>query len=98
MNTPCEWFTDEYGKGIFKDIMKVRACSGFSDDGDRVIELCWKAEQAGYSPIGVTDGGGQISWSTPKLKQLKRTILMGQNDAWLKKAKRLNPKIQILDI
>lgn len=98
MNTPCEWFTDEYGKGVFKDIMKIRACSGFSDDGDRVIELCWKAEQAGYSPIGVTDGGGQISWSTPKLKQLKRTILMGQNDAWLKKAKRLNPKIQILDI
>lgn len=98
MEVPCEWFTDEYGKGKFKDIMGVRAYSGFSDDGDRTIELCWKAEQAGYSPIGITDGGGQISWSTDKLKQLKRTIFVGQNPEWLKDAKEINPKIQILNI
>jgi uncharacterized protein with von Willebrand factor type A (vWA) domain len=112
MECPCEWFSgrgqsiraykreigEGYFKGKFKDIMPVRASSGFSDDGDRVIELCWQAEQLGYSPIGVTDGGGQLSWSVDKLKQLKRTVLVGQNHYWLEKAKSYNPKVQILDI
>lgn len=98
MEVPCEWFTNRYGKGKFKDIMDVSAYSGFDDDGDRTIELCWKAEQAGYSPIGVTDGGGQISWSTEKLKQLRRTILVGQSPRWLERAKKINPHIQTLDI
>ena len=98
MEVPCEWFTDRYGKGKFKDIMRVYATSGFNDDGDRTIELCWKAEQAGYSPIGVTDGGGQISWAKDMLKQLKRTVFVGQNKQWLDKAKEINPNIQILDI
>lgn len=98
MEVPCEWFTHRYGKGKFKDIMHVYANSGFNDDGDRVIELCWKAEQQGYSPIGVTDGGGQLSWSIDKLKQLKRTIIVGQNPYWLKKVKEINPSVQTLDI
>lgn len=98
MEVPCEWFTHRYGKGKFKDIMHVYATSGFNDDGDRVIELCWKAEQQGYSPIGVTDGGGQLSWSIDKLKQLKRTIIVGQNPYWLKKVKEINPSVQTLDI
>lgn len=98
MEVPCEWFTHKYGKGKFKDIMHVYANSGFSDDGDRVIDLCWKAEQQGYSPIGVTDGGGQLSWSIDKLKQLKRTIIVGQNPYWLKKVKEVNPSVQTLDI
>jgi hypothetical protein len=98
MDTPCEWFTGHYGKGTFKDIMKVYATSGFNDDGDRTIDLCWKAEQQGYSPIGVTDGGGGIYWSEDKIKQLKRTILVGQNRRWLEKVKAINPSIQILDI
>jgi hypothetical protein len=63
-----------------------------------VIELCWQAEQKGYSPIGVTDGGGKLSWSKDKLKQLRRTVLVGQNSHWLEKVKRINPSIQTLDI
>ena len=89
---------DGYYKAKFKDFMKVLAHSGYSDDGDRTIELCWLAEQLGYSPIGVTDGGGTISWSKDKLKQLKRTVFVGQNSYWLKKVKEINPKVQILDI
>ena len=112
MHMPCEWFAgcnekipsykreygDGYFKGTFEDIMPVWAQSGYSDDGDRVIELCWQAEQLGYSPIGVTDGGGQISWSRDKLKQLKRTVLVGQNERWLNLAKSVNPRIQTLYI
>lgn len=97
MEVPCEWFTYQYGKGKFKDIMGVYADNGFNDDGDRVIELCLKAEQKGYSPIGITDGGGGI-YRPENLKKLKRTILIGQCKSWLKKAKEINPNIQILDI
>lgn len=112
METPTVWFSgygerikrdpdgrsSDYYKGTFKDFMPVSADNGYSDDGDRTIELCWKAEQQGYSPIGITDGGGQISWSTDKLKELKRTVLVGQNPSWLEEAKKINPKIQTLDI
>ena len=110
MQTPTTWFSGygqkikrdedgrsyDYYKGTFQDFMPVDASGGYSDDGDRTIELCWKAEQQGYSPIGVTDGGGQISWSIDKLKELKRTILVGQSDDWLKDAKKINPKIQTI--
>ena len=98
MSTPCEWFTRTYSKGTFADIMKVHAMSGFYDDGDRTIELCFKAEQKGYSPIGVTDGGGQISWSIDMIKQLKRTVLVGQNKDWLEEVQKINPKIQIISL
>lgn len=112
MDTPCEWFAgvrasiepyktecgDGYFKGKFKDIMPVYASSGFNDDGDRTIELCWQAEQQGYSPIGITDGGGQLDWSKDKLKQLKRTILVGQNKKWLEKVRNVNPSVKTLDI
>jgi len=112
MDMPCEWFAgynalikpykiehkDGYYKGKFKDIMPVQADCGYNDDGDRTIELCWQAEQLGYSPIGVTDGGGQISWSKDKLKQLKRTVLVGQNPHWLEEAKKINPMLQVIDI
>lgn len=113
LDTPTAWFSgwnntavnrdpdgrnSDYYKGKFKDFMKVQANSGYNDDGDRTIELCWKAEQLGYSPIGVTDGGGQISWSKDKLKQLRRTVLVGQNKWWLEEAKKINPRIQTLDI
>lgn len=47
---------DDYYKGTFQDFMEIEACVGYDDDGDRTIELCYKAEQQGYSPIGVTDG------------------------------------------
>lgn len=112
MDLPCEWFAGAYAKitpyekhydgnyykGKFKDIIPVMASSGFSDDGDRTIELCWKAEQLGYSPIGVTDGGGQLEWSKDKLKQLKRTVLVGHRKWWLDECKRVNPTIQVIDI
>ena len=114
MDMPCEWFAgynydspikpyktehcDGYYKAKFRDFMPVRASSGYDDDGDRTIELCWQAEQLGYSPIGVTDGGGQLSWSKDKLKQLKRTVLVGQNSYWLDLVKKVNPRIQTLDI
>lgn len=88
----------DYYKSKFKDFMSLRASSGYSDDGDRTIEMCWKAEQKGYSPIGVTDGGGQIGWSKDMIKQLSRTVLVGQNEQWLKTVQKINPKIQIICI
>lgn len=112
MDVPTAWFSGygekvprdptgrnrDYYKAKFKDFMCVYADSGYNDDGDRTIELCYKAEQAGYSPIGVTDGGGQISWSKDMLKQLKRTVFVGQNKRWLEEVQRINPKVQVLDI
>ena len=110
MDVPTAWFSGaceriprdpegrnyDYFKGKFKDFMPVYANSGYDDDGDRTIELCHKAEKQGYSPIGVTDGGGQISWSRDMIKQLQRTILVGQNEHWLKTVQKINPKIQII--
>lgn len=90
--------SDDYYRSKFKDFMQMRASAGYSDDGDRTIEMCLKAEQEGYSPIGVTDGGGQISWSRDMIKQLSRTVLVGQNEYWLKKVKEINPKIQTICI
>ena len=111
MSIPTEWFSGygekiprnpagrnhDYYKGTFKDIMPVYANSGYSDDGDRVIELCLAAEKQGYSPIGVTDGGGGI-YKPDVLKQLKRTVLVGNRKAWLRKAKEINPRIETIDI
>ena len=110
MDVPTAWFSGacekiprdpegrnyDYFKGKFKDFMPVYANSGYDDDGDRTIELCLKAEKQGYSPIGVTDGGGQISWSRDMIKQLQRTILVGQREGWLKAVQKINPKIQII--
>lgn len=90
--------TESYFKHTYKDFMPVHASGGYRDDGDRVIDLCYQAEQKGFSPIGVTDGGGRLSWSKDKLKQLKRTVLVGQNREWLNKCKEVNPHIQTLDI
>ncbi|MDE6947585.1 MAG: hypothetical protein K2P14_10430 [Anaeroplasmataceae bacterium] len=112
MHCPCEWFAgsepriapykregyDSYYKGQFSDFMDVDANNGYNDDGDRTIELCWKAEQAGFTPIGITDGGGQIGWSIDQIRELKRTVLVGQNKKWLEEVRKINPKIQILDI
>ena len=110
MDVPTAWFSGaceriprdpegrnyDYFKGKFRDFMPVYANSGYDDDGDRTIELCLKAEKQGYSPIGVTDGGGQISWSRDMIKQLQRTILVGQREGWLKAVQKINPKIQII--
>ena len=112
MDTPTAWFSGygakipkdksgrsyDYYKGKFKDFMPIHANNGYSDDGDRTIELCYLAEQQGYSPIGITDGGGRISWSVDMIKQLKRTVLVGQNGRWLEQVKKINPRIQILVI
>lgn len=87
---------DDYYKGTFADFMNISADSGYTDDGDRTIEMCWKAEQAGYSPIGITDGGGRISWSVDMIKQLKRTVLVGHSERWLKAVQEINPNIQII--
>lgn len=111
MDVPTAWFSgycsekiprdpegrnSDYYKGKFRDFMPVYANSGYDDDGDRTIELCWKAEKQGYSPIGVTDGGGSLSWSRDMIKQLQRTILVGQRESWLKAVQKINPKIQII--
>lgn len=110
MDVPTAWFSGygeeiprdpegrnrDYYKGKFRDFMPVCASSGYDDDGDRTIELCLKAEEQGYSPIGVTDGGGQISWSKDMIKQLRRTILIGKSENWLKAVQKINPKIQII--
>jgi hypothetical protein len=87
----------DYHKGKFKDILPVYASSGYGDDGDRVIELCLLAEEKGYSPIGITDGGGGI-YNPAVLKKLKRTILVCREKEWLDEAKRINPSIQTLEI
>ena len=111
MSIPTEWFSGcyakiprnpegrnrDYYKGTFKDIMPVWASGGYNDDGDRVIELCLAAEKQGYSPIGVTDGGGGI-YEPDILKQLKRTVLVGNSKSWLRKAKEINPRIETIDI
>lgn len=87
---------DDYYKGTFADFIHISADSGYSDDGDRTIEMCFNAEQLGYSPIGVTDGGGRISWSVDMIKQLKRTVLVGHSEEWLKAVQKINPNIQII--
>lgn len=87
----------DYHKGKFKDILPVYASSGYGDDGDRVIELCALAEEKGYSPIGITDGGGGI-YHPAVLKKLKRTILVCREKWWLDEAKRINPNVQTLEI
>ena len=112
LETPTSWFSGynkaeikdkcqykyDYFKGTFKDFQDTYAHAGYDDDGDRTIELCWEYEQQGYSPIGVTDGGGQLDWSKDKLKQLKHTILVGQNKEWLDEVKEVNPSIQTIYI
>jgi len=114
LNTPCSWFSgyptkptvDPYKmverqgfyKGTFQDFLPVIAHNGYDDDGDKTIDLCWEAEQQGYTPIGITDGGGRLSWSKTKLRELKRTILVSPSESWLKAVKTVNPSIQTLYI
>lgn len=86
----------DYYAGTFKDFLPVKADSGYGDDGDRTIELCYEAELKGYSPIGVTDGGGKLSWSKPLLEKLKRTTLVGPSRWWLTRVKEVNPNVQII--
>ena len=86
----------DYYKGTFDDFMHISADSGYADDGDRTIELCYKAEQLGYSPIGITDGGGSLTWSIDMLKQLKRTVLVINNKEWLEDVQEVNPTIQTI--
>ena len=111
MTVPCEWFSGggetvsrnpkgrsyDYYKGTFKDIMPVYASGGYNDDGDRTIELCLKAEEKGFTPIGVTDGGGGI-YEPEILKKLTRTVLVGDNKRWLEKVKEINPRIETICI
>lgn len=91
-----EFRDHDYYKGTFDDFMHISADSGYSDDGDRTIELCYKAEQLGYSPIGITDGGGSLTWSIDMLKQLKRTVLVIDNKRWLEDVQEANPTIQTI--
>lgn len=91
-----EFRDHDYYKGTFDDFMHISADSGYSDDGDRTIELCYKAEQLGYSPIGITDGGGSLTWSRDMLKQLKRTVLVINNKNWLEDVQEANPTIQTI--
>ena len=87
---------EDYYKGTFTDFMHIAGVGGYSDDGDRTIELCFQAEQQGYSPIGITDGGGRLSWSIKMLKQLKRTVLVGADRKWLNDVQKINPHIQVI--
>ena len=111
MTVPTEWFSGggqtisrnpegknhDYYKGTFKDIMPVYATGGYNDDGDRTIELCLKAEEKGFTPIGVTDGGGGI-YKPEVLKKLTKTVLVGDNERWLAKVREINPRIQTICI
>ena len=93
--TYCGRHQKDYYKGKFKDFMKVHAYSGYNDDGDRVLDLCLKAEEKGYNPIGVTDGGGCLK-HPETLKKLKRTVIVGDGYYWLKKIKEINPAVQTI--
>lgn len=88
----------DYYKGTFADIMPIHASGGYDDDGDRTIDLCYLAEQKGYSPIGVTDGGGGISHESTieQIKALKRTVIVSQEMSWIEKIKSINPSIQTI--
>ena len=86
---------DDYFKGKFRDFIHVSADSGYGDDGDRVIELCALAEEKGYSPIGVTDGGGTLRYPET-LKKLKRTVLVGSQQWWLREVRQINPNVQTI--
>ena len=113
MTVPTEWFSGDgetvprnpegrnydYYKGTFKDIMPVYATGGYSDDGDRTIELCLKAEEKGFTPIGVTDGGGGI-YEPEVLKKLTRTVLVvpSHESDWIKLVKSINPRVQIIEV
>ena len=111
MTVPTAWFSGygeemprdpegrdyDYYKGTFKDIMPVCASGGYGNDGDRTIELCLKAEEKGFTPIGVTDGGGGI-YEPKVLKKLTRTVLVGSNERWLARAREINPRIQTICI
>lgn len=113
MDVPTEWFSGcnekipanpegrsyDYYKGTFKDIMPVYASSGYSDDGDRTIALCQKAEEKGYTPIGVTDGGGGV-YEPDILKKLQRTVLVvpARETKWIKTVKEINPRVQIIEV
>jgi len=88
---------NDYYKGKFKDIMTVDASNGYGDDGDRVLELCLEAERKGYSPIGVTDGGGGI-YDPETAKKLKKSIIVSPCGWWLKELKDLNPNVQTLEV
>lgn len=89
----------DYYKGKFSDIMPVHASGGYDDDCFRTLELCLKAEQAGYSPIGVTDGGGCWDGRTKELAQkLKRTIIVSSYKSWINFIKRSNPGLDVIDV
>lgn len=90
--------TSRYFKGTFQDFMEVQASAGYDDDGDRTIEMCYLAEQAGYTPIGITDGGGRLSWSKDMAKKLRRTVLVGDTQQWLDLVKKVNPRIETICI
>ena len=89
-----------YYKATFKDFLPIKAHRGFGDDGDRTIELCLLAEQQGYSPIAVTDGGYDMrvynKQTVDRIKALKRTVLVGQYQTWLNAVKEINPLIQTI--
>lgn len=91
----------DYYKGKFKDIMDVRASGGYDDDGDRTIDLCYQAEMAGFTPIGVSDGGGSSvrHYNTmEQLKEMKRTLIVSPNKKWLESINKYNPAIQTIYI
>jgi hypothetical protein len=101
MNCPCDWFTDEYKHGTYRDMLDIYAESGFNDDGDRVLELCYKAEQQGYTPVGVTDGGGGVYGtriSYEEIKSLKRTVIVTNSSWWADRLRDINKNIQIINI
>lgn len=84
-----------YFKGKFEDFMYVEASGGTGEDGDRVIELCVEAEEKGYNPVAVTDGGGDCYYPET-LKKLKRTVIVGNEKWYLNKIKKINPAIQTI--
>lgn len=88
----------DYYKGKFKDIMPIYASGGYSDDGDRTIDLCFLAEQKGYTPIGVTDGGGGVYHDSTKeqIKALRRTVIVTQSKSWIEEIKAINPSVQTI--
>lgn len=98
---PAEWFTRDYYKGTFEELLETSASSGYNDDGDRVIMLCEQAEKEGYGAIGISDSGGGI-YNATKMKEilpkLRNTVIISSAKWWLDELKEINPRIQTIYI
>lgn len=107
MSVPTEWFSGttpkikeyqyDYYKGTFRDIIPVQASSGYGNDGDRTVTLCYQAEQKGFSPLCITDGGGGLDEdSIAMVKKLRSTIVVTHSQNFTALIHKTNPRLEVI--